>query len=56
MKGLTTPVFILLIVLVVVAYNVGAANILRTASAAGTGLSYALTGRNASGAFAGYPV
>lgn len=56
MKGLSTPVFLLMALLIVVAYNAGASNILRTASAAGTGLSYALTGRNASGAFAGYPM
>lgn len=55
MKGLTTPVFLLMLVLIVVAYNAGASNVLKSASAAGVGLSYALTGRNASGNFTGYP-
>jgi hypothetical protein len=50
-----TPMFILMALLIIVAYNVGASNVLKSASAAGVGLSYALTGRNASGSFVGYP-
>lgn len=56
MKGLTTPVFLLLALLVIVAYNVGFSRSVGAAGGAATGLTYALTGRNATGAFAGYPM
>ncbi len=56
MKGITTPVILLMALLIIVAYNAGFS---KSAGAAFSGLGSlgnTLTGRNASGAFAGYPV
>jgi hypothetical protein len=55
MRGLTTPVFLLMALLIIVAYNAGFA---RSAGAAFSGISSlgnTFTGRTAAGQFAGYP-
>jgi hypothetical protein len=56
MKGFSTPVILLMALLIIVAYNVGFSRSVGAAGSAATGLTYALTGRNATGAFSGYPV
>lgn len=55
MKAPLGLAFILLLVLIGVAYYQGLVADLGAVSTLGTNWSYALTGRNASGAFQGYP-
>ena len=56
MKGLTTPVFLLMALLIIVAYNAGFSKSAGAVFGGIGGLGNTFTGRNAAGAFAGYPV
>lgn len=49
------PVWLLMALLIIVAYNMGASRVLGAGAGAGTSLLYAATGRNAAGNFVNYP-